>query len=195
MHGIVRRGHGQSRRRGAIALRVESRRRPEEAFSLPLRHPQTASLLVVVGAVFALAAAWYFQLVVGLVPCPLCLDQRLPYYAAVPIGLLAFAAARGGRSGVARVLLGVLCLAMVWNAGLAVYHAGIEWHFWPGPTTCTGTPVLSDDILSSLRTAKVPRCDEAAWRLFGISMAGWNALIAAGLAVVAFLGATTGRKA
>lgn len=162
---------------------------------LSLRHPAAASLLVAAGAAFALAAAWYFQLVVGLVPCPLCLDQRLPYYAAVPVGLAAFAAARGGRTGLARGLLALLCLAMIWNAGLATYHAGIEWGFWPGPTTCTGTPALSTDILSSLRTAKVPRCDEAAWRLLGISMAGYNALIAAALAVVAFLGARSGGRA
>lgn len=158
-----------------------------------LRHPANASLIVVAGAVFALAAAWYFQLVMGLVPCPLCLDQRIPYYAAVPVGLAAFVAARSGRTGAARSLLVLLFLALAWNAGLATYHAGIEWGFWPGPTTCTGTPALSTDILSSLRTAKVPRCDEAAWRLFGISMAGYNALIAAGLAVVAALGALAGK--
>ncbi|MDI4666754.1 disulfide bond formation protein B [Xanthobacter autotrophicus] len=159
------------------------------------RLDQKAALLLVAGSAFALACAWYFQLVAGLAPCPLCLDQRLPYYAAIPLGLLAFAAARSGREGLARALLVVLGLAMVGNMGLAIYHAGVEWQFWPGPTACTGAPVTTGNVLSALKGARVPRCDEAAWRLFGISMAGWNALIAAGLAVVSFAGATTGRKA
>ncbi|MDI4657356.1 disulfide bond formation protein B [Xanthobacter autotrophicus] len=159
------------------------------------RLDETAALLLVTGSALALAAAWYFQLVVGLAPCPLCLDQRLPYYAAIPLGLLAFAAARSGRITLARALLGVIGLAMVGNMGLAIFHAGVEWQFWSGPTACTGAPVMTGNVLSALKGARVPRCDEAAWRLLGISMAGWNALIAAGLAVVAFGGATTGRKA
>lgn len=159
------------------------------------RLDETAALLLVTGSALALAAAWYFQLVVGLAPCPLCLDQRLPYYAAIPLGLLAFAAARTGRITLARVLLGVIGLAMVGNMGLAIFHAGVEWKFWSGPTACTGAPVMTGNVLSALKGARVPRCDEAAWRLFGVSMAGWNALIAAGLAVVAFGAATTGRKA
>ena len=159
------------------------------------RLDETAALLLVTGSALALAAAWYFQLVVGLAPCPLCLDQRLPYYAAIPLGLLAFGAARTGRVTLARVLLGVIGLAMVGNMGLAIFHAGVEWKLWTGPTACTGAPVMTGNVLSALKGARVPRCDEAAWRLFGVSMAGWNALIAAGMAVVAFGAATTGRKA
>ncbi|MFG1349188.1 disulfide bond formation protein B [Xanthobacter autotrophicus] len=159
------------------------------------RLDETAALLLVTGSALALAAAWYFQLVVGLAPCPLCLDQRLPYYAAIPLGLLAFAAARSGRTKLARMLLGVIGLAMVGNMGLAIYHAGVEWQFWTGPTACTGAPVMTGNVLSALKGARVPRCDEAAWRLLGVSMAGWNALIAAAMAVVAFGAATTGRKA
>lgn len=155
---------------------------------------ETASLLLVAGSVLALSAAWYFQLVVGLAPCPLCLDQRIAYYVAIPLGLIAFYLLRSDRIAPARVLLGLLGLAMLANAGLAVYHAGIEWQFWTGPTACTGAPVATSNILSALKGARVPRCDEAAWRMFGLSMAGWNALIALGLAAVGFAGATTGRK-
>lgn len=161
---------------------------------MPPRLLQTASLLLVAGSALALAAAWYFQLVVGLAPCPLCLDQRIAYYAAIPVGLAAFAAAGAGREGLARALLALLGLAMLANMGLAIYHAGVEWRFWTGPTACTGAPVTTGNVLSALKGARVPRCDEAAWRLFGLSMAGWNALVAAGLAVVGFAGATTGRK-
>ncbi|MEW6122118.1 MAG: disulfide bond formation protein B [Pseudomonadota bacterium] len=162
---------------------------------MQLRSPTVASLILAAGSAVTLAAAWFFQLVIGLAPCPLCLDQRIAYYVAVPLALiLAFLAARG-RPGLARAGLWVLALLMAGNAVLAVYHAGIEWHFWQGPTTCTGTaPVAVSDIMSALKTAHVPRCDEAAWRLFGISMAGWNALIALALAAVAVMGARSGRR-
>ncbi|MFS8037218.1 disulfide bond formation protein B [Xanthobacter sp. AM11] len=162
----------------------------ERALSYPAGSlAQAAALVLLAGSAFALAAAWYFQLVVGLAPCPLCLDQRLAYYFAIPVGLATLLAARAGRPGLARALLAVLGLAMLANMGLAMYHAGVEWAFWPGPAACTGAPVLTGDILSALKGARVPRCDEAAWRLLGLSMAGWNALIAAALAAVGLGGA------
>lgn len=159
-----------------------------------LRSSAPAGVLVAAGSAFALAAAWYFQLVVGLAPCPLCLDQRIPYYIGVPLGLVAFALAAAGHARVGRVLLALLALLMLGNMGLAIFHAGVEWRFWPGPTSCTGAPAaVTGSILSALKGANVPRCDEAAWRLLGISMAGWNALIAAALALVAGRAAATGR--
>ncbi|MEW6257338.1 MAG: disulfide bond formation protein B [Pseudomonadota bacterium] len=162
---------------------------------IPLRFPAVACLGVALGAGAALAAAWFFQLVVGLTPCPLCLDQRIPYYVAAPLGLLlALGAPRLGPRGV-RAGLWLLAALMLGNMGLALYHAGIEWRFWQGPTACSGSaPVAVSDIMSALKTAHVPRCDEAAWRLFGLSMAGWNAVIAAGLAVVAIVGARSTRE-
>lgn len=180
---------------GLSAVAARGMRRDRARHDLTQHFPEKASLLLAAGSAFALAAAWYFQLVVGLAPCPLCLDQRLPYYAAIPLALIAFAAAHSGRGGLARGLLGLLALAMLGNMGLAIYHAGVEWQFWTGPTACTGAPTVTGNILSALKGARVPRCDEAAWRLFGLSMAGWNALIAAGLAAIAIAGATTGRKA
>jgi len=160
-----------------------------------LRSQTTACLLIALGAAFALAAAWYFQLVVGLAPCPLCLTQRIAYYIAVPAALgLALLATRGQRT-LARLGLALLTLLMLGNAGIAGYHAGIEWGLWTGPTACSGSaPVVVSDIMSALKTAHVPRCDEAAWRLFGLSMAGWNALIALTLAGLAALGAVGDRR-
>lgn len=154
-----------------------------------------SALLVALGSVFALASAWYFELVIGLAPCPLCLEQRLAYYVGVPVALLALVLALGGRWGWARVLLGLLGLAMAANAVLAIYHAGVEWQFWSGPASCTGVPTVTTNVFEALKGARVPRCDEAPWRLFGISMAGWNALIAASLAGIAGWGAVTSRKA
>ncbi|TCT02059.1 disulfide bond formation protein B [Aquabacter spiritensis] len=159
------------------------------------RSPRTACLIVTLGAVFALGAAWYFQIVVGLAPCPLCLYQRLPYYAAIPISFAATILGARGYRVAPRAGLWLLAALMFVDAGIAMYHAGIEWQFWQGPTTCSGaTPVAVSDIMSALKTAHVPRCDEAAWRLMGLSMAGWNALIACALAGIAVWGATAPRQ-
>lgn len=171
---------------------------PNSRSAFPL--PAASALILALGSTFALAAAWYFQLVIGLAPCPLCLDQRIAYYAGVPLAivsfmLLVFCAERTVWVGIGRVLLGVLALAMFANAVLAAYHAGVEWRFWAGPTSCTGgVPQITTDVFAALKGTRVLRCDEAPWRLFGVSMAGWNALIAAGLGGVASCGALWPRK-
>ena len=146
-------------------------------------------------AAATLAGAWYFELVLGLEPCPLCLDQRIPYYIAVPLGIALGLAARTTRlERIARLGLLALGAVMLVGAGYGVYHAGIEWGFWEGPASCAaaapGAPV--GDILSSLKaTARVVPCNEAAWRFLGLSLAGYNVLIAGGLAALAFWAALT----
>ena len=160
--------------------------------SAALRSRQiTSALIVAVGAAGALAGAWYFQLVVGLAPCPLCLEQRVPYYIGVPIALIAIVCVVGGKAGLARVALGLAGALMALSAFLAIYHAGIEWGFWVGPTACSGTgpAVGGGNLLEGLQQARVVRCDEAPWRLFGLSLAGYNAFIGSALTVVAMWGA------
>src|SRR5690348_18156723 len=104
----------------------------------------TAALMTAAIAAATLAGAWYMQLVWGLAPCELCLKQRYAYYAIVPLGLLvAFAATRGVSRPVFVVRLALSALFALGNAGLGVYHSGVEWGFWQGPTECTG-PVRSE---------------------------------------------------
>jgi len=147
-----------------------------------------AGLIVAAGAAGALAGAWYFQLVVGLAPCPLCLEQRVPYYAAVPFALVGALCAAFGKVSYARVALALAGTMVATSAALAVYHSGVEWGLWAGPSACSGTgPVATGgNLLDSLQQARVVRCDEAPWRLAGLSLAGFNALIGAVLTVVAF---------
>ncbi|MBS7543503.1 disulfide bond formation protein B [Ancylobacter oerskovii] len=155
----------------------------------PRRPLVLAPLIVAAGAAATLAGAWFFQLVIGLAPCPLCLEQRLPYYAAVPLGLAVALVARQGHAGLARLGLVLLGLLMLVGFGLALYHAGVEWHWWQGPTACSGgAPATSGNLLQELQQARVVRCDEAPWRFLGLSLAGWNVLIAATLALVAAWG-------
>lgn len=143
-------------------------------------------------AALTLAGAWFFQLVLGLQPCPLCLEQRYAYYLAVPLAIVvAIAAARDAPRSLLYAGLFALLLAALANAVLGGYHSGVEWKWWPGPTDCSG-PVgnlgSAGDLLSRLDTVKVVRCDEVQWRFLGLSMAGYNVLISLLMAALALLG-------
>jgi disulfide bond formation protein DsbB len=158
-----------------------------------------AALLVAAIAAATLAGAWFFQLVIGLVPCPMCLEQRYAYYLAVPLGLLvAFAAAKDFPRGVALAGLALLALMALGNAGFGVYHAGVEWKFWAGPTECTG-PVgnfgSAANLLDQLDKVKVVRCDEIQWTFLGLSLAGYSALVSLLMAAIAAWGFVGARRA
>jgi disulfide bond formation protein DsbB len=152
----------------------------------------TAALAVAIIAAATLAGAWFFQLVLDIRPCPLCLEQRYAYYLALPLGaLVAFAAMKGAPRPVLLVGLAILVLAALGNAWLGTYHAGVEWGFWQGPTDCTG-PVgnlgSAGNLLERLDTVKVIRCDEVQWRFLGLSLAGYNVLISLLMAAIAAWG-------
>nr|WP_311966798.1 disulfide bond formation protein B [Bradyrhizobium australiense] len=171
--------------------------------SSPTRHAAdpvvVAALAIAVVAAATLAGAWFFQLVLDIRPCPLCLEQRYAYYLAVPLGLLvAFAASRGAPRQVALAGFAVLLLAALANAWLGGYHAGVEWQFWPGPTDCSG-PVAdlgsAGTLLQRLDTVKVIRCDEVQWRFLGLSLAGYNVLISLLMALIAVWGVVSAKRA
>ncbi len=151
-----------------------------------------AALAIFVISAATLAGAWYFQLVVGLPPCPLCLEERIPYHIVIPLSLLmAIAALVRAPPKLLMVGFAVIIVAMACNVALGAYHAGVEWHWWAGPTDCTGP--LTDlraggSLLNSLQSIHIVRCDEAAWRFLGISLAGYNALISLLLAAIAGYG-------
>jgi disulfide bond formation protein DsbB len=151
------------------------------------------ALSVALIAAATLAGAWFFQLGLGLQPCELCLKQRYAYYAVVVLGaLLGLGASRGLPRSVVEAGLVVMALALLGNAVLGGYHAGVEWHWWAGPSTCTGS--VNDfgsagNLLSQLDTVKVVLCDTVQWRFLGLSLAGYNVLISLGLAIIALWGA------
>jgi disulfide bond formation protein DsbB len=151
-----------------------------------------AALAIAVIAAATLAGAWFFQLVLDIRPCPLCLEQRYAYYLAMPLGaLVALAAARDAPRAVLVGGLALLGLAALGNAWLGGYHAGVEWGFWPGPTECSG-PVLdlgrAGSLFDNLDKVKVIRCDEVQWRFLGLSLAGYNLLISLAMAALAAWG-------
>jgi disulfide bond formation protein DsbB len=158
-----------------------------------------AALAIAAIAALTLMGAWFFQLVLDIRPCPLCLEQRYAYYLAVPLGgLVALAAVKDAPRALIYAGLAILALAALYNAGLGVYHAGVEWGFWQGPTECSG-PVLdlgkAGSLFDNLDKVKVIRCDEVQWRFLGISLAGYNVLISLLMATLAAWGiAKTARR-
>ena len=158
-------------------------------------------MMLVSAVVFSLAfvtilTAHAFETLGGYAPCPICLQERYAYYFAVPATVLAFFVARAESITLARVVLGLIALAFLINAALGVYHAGIEWKWWPGPVTCSGGTAVewgAGGLAQELENARVVSCDEAMWRLLGLSFAGWNAVLSAILAGLAAWGATLRR--
>lgn len=155
-----------------------------------MRSPFGIALVILAIAVAAISGAFVFE-ALGYPPCELCLKERIPYYAAIPVaGLAAIFAARGPE-GLLRAAFSILAVIFAASAILGAYHAGIEWRFWPGPTECTGAldhAASVSDFLKQLQSVKVARCDIAALRFLGLSLAGWNALISVLLAWLATLG-------
>ena len=148
-----------------------------------------AAFAIAITSAATILGAYFFQYVIGLAPCPLCREQRIPYYVACPLAIvLTIAAVRGAPTSLIRGGLATLAIIMFAGVALGAYHAGVEWKLWAGPAECTGP--ISDfgsagNLLQQMQTTSVVRCDEAAWRFLGLSLAGYNVLISATLAIVA----------
>ena len=149
-----------------------------------------ATAAVTAAAAAILATVFTAEFGFGLLPCALCYVQRVPYVAIVLLGALALMPAVDARSR--RVVLFHLAALFLLTAGWGAYHAGVEWHWWAGPDTCVGRvgAVSPDDMLSALSQRGGPMCDEPAFVLFGLSLAGYNALAAAALAAFSVFAAT-----
>lgn len=150
-------------------------------------HPldkKSAGLAFVLGLA-AILSAWGSQVIGGLQPCELCLEQRMAYYYGLPILLAVLITWNRLPLAVWYIAVTVAAAIFVWGAYMGAYHAGVEWSFWPGPTACTGVGGAMDfNALNNM--TPVIGCDVVQFRLLGISLAGYNALIS--LAIVALLG-------
>ncbi|MBK0329437.1 disulfide bond formation protein B [Rhodobacteraceae bacterium F11138] len=140
------------------------------------------------GSLMLLLGAFGFQHLGGMPPCKLCLWQRWPHAAAVLIGVLALALPGRGLP-----LIGAA--AALTTAGIGLYHAGVEYGWWPGPSTCTSGPIggLSpQELMDQIMAAPLVRCDDIPWQMLGLSMAGWNALASILLAMLWVMAARRG---
>jgi disulfide bond formation protein DsbB len=135
-----------------------------------------AHSLALVGSTALLGGALAFQYVGGLAPCEMCFWQRWPHLAAIGLGLLALLLRR---SGLRRPLVQLAGVAILVAGAIGLFHAGVEQKWWQGPTTCSAAPAGGGDIFADILSAPIVRCDAIPWELFGLSLAGWNALLSA----------------
>jgi disulfide bond formation protein DsbB len=152
--------------------------------SLSLR---MASLMVLASSAAILLGAFAFQYIGGLQPCILCWWQRYPYMITIVLGVVATFLAPT-RPALARLLLAACAVVFLAGAGIAAFHVGVEQHWWAGTAECGanfGPAGSVDELRRRLLAQAVVRCDDIAWSLFGISMAGYNFLLSLALAVFA----------
>ena len=148
-----------------------------------------ARALALIVPLLMLAGAYGFQYLGGLHPCDMCWWQRYPHFAAVPLALIAYALR--GRACISALFVGLAGLAVGVSGLIGLFHAGVEYGWWEGLTTCSTMPTggSAADLLDQIMASPVTRCDVAPWSLMGISMAGYNGLLssAAALAILALL--------
>jgi disulfide bond formation protein DsbB len=151
------------------------------------RSARDARLLALLIPAGLLAGAWGAQLIGRLYPCEMCHWQRWPHYAAVAVALLAFVLPTRMR----RLAIVAAALLIAVSGAIGLFHAGVEYHWWQGVTACSSTTAL-DGIsaaarLEQLMNAPIVRCDAAPWTLAGISLAGFNAILSLGGALLILL--------
>ncbi len=141
-----------------------------------------ANWLALLLPVALLVGAWGSQLIGGLYPCEMCHWQRWPHYAAVVLAGIGLV-----QPGLRRPMVVLAALAIMLSGLIGVAHAGVEYHWWQGFTACTSTVSASGgsaaDRLAAIMKAPMVRCDQAQWTLFGISLAGFNAVFSLGGAI------------
>ncbi|MGB2357524.1 MAG: disulfide bond formation protein B [Paracoccaceae bacterium] len=140
--------------------------------------PKRLVMAAGLGSAAVLIAALGFQYIGGLAPCKMCLWQRYPHVAAVFVAALFFVFQY-------RPVAALGAAASLATAGIGFYHAGVERSWWEGPNSCTSGAIggmSTEDLINQIMAAPMVRCDEIPWALWGLSMAGWNALMSLALA-------------
>ncbi|NNE58884.1 MAG: disulfide bond formation protein B [Hellea sp.] len=140
-----------------------------------------------------ISGAWFFQFVLGYSPCTMCYWQRWAHWGVLALAALMLIASRAGQNH-SKLFAALIGLAFLVSFGLALWHVGVEYKWWAGPQTCAVSSVDIEfdinDPLGGLDNVKPPACSVAAWRFLGLSMAGWNAVVSLGAAVLSFIGAS-----
>lgn len=154
--------------------------------------PTVAAALLLAAALVALSGALVAQYAGGLQPCPLCLYQRVPFAAGAALAILALVSTPRTQS----VALALAGAGFVANAGIALYHVGVENHWWASAVCGGGPPAIAtiEDLRQALTRPPPKACDTVDWTLFGISMAGYNIVVSSGLAALAFAGWARARR-
>jgi disulfide bond formation protein DsbB len=153
------------------------------------------ALALILISLATISGAWIFEYF-GYLPCELCLKQRWAYYIGVPLACVLFIILHLQIAHLPRIGFVVLMLLWIASSVFGIYHSGVEWQFWPGPTDCTGSLTKApsiNDFLQQLQSVKVVRCDAVAIRILGLSLAGWNAVLSLAMAIIAAMGFSKSR--
>jgi disulfide bond formation protein DsbB len=150
--------------------------------------PNTIPGFILLVTVAILSSAYSAQYIGGLRPCILCLYERIPWF--ITGALMVVTVLMQFSGPVRRMILLAAGLVMLAGAALGAYHVGVEQGYLQPPTTCsaTATPANLKDLKALLETTLPPRCDEISWSLFGISLAGYNAIASFGIGLIALFG-------
>ena len=142
-----------------------------------------ARLIALVAPALLLGGALASQYVGGLHPCEMCYWQRWPHEAAIALAILAYGLSGQPRWSRALVILAALAIAV--SGAIGVFHAGVEYKWWEGVTTCSRGPSAATgaDLLKQIMAAPIIRCDQPQWTLGGISLAGFNAIFSFAAAI------------
>ncbi len=140
--------------------------------------------MVLTGSLALLAGAYGFEMIGGLVPCEMCWWQRwalmaTAFFAADALLLGMVARRQPAMSPAVTATAWMAILGLASNAGIALFHAGVEQKWWQGLTRCTAPPVAGDakSMMADILAQPLVRCDAIPWQMFGISMAGWNFIV------------------
>jgi len=159
-------------------------------------HPTLPGLVLAALGFVLLAGAYAFEYLGGLKPCPLCLEQRVPWFVLIALGGAIFGSGsvKAPRAMMMGLYAAAFCVA-IWGVYLGGYHAGVEYKWWLGPQSCSGGGLSTNGpLLGDLSASEIVRCDEIPWAMFGISLAGFNFLFSLVAAALAGLGLRTALK-
>jgi disulfide bond formation protein DsbB len=153
------------------------------------------AVYIALAMALVVVSALGFEHLGGYLPCKLCLEQRTPYYLGAPAMLLAaLSAKQQWPECLTRGTIAIAGLLMAYGLAIAVFHSGVEWSWWAGPTDCVAAAVNvtgnANDLLGDINALTPPSCDKAAIRIFGISLAGWNVPASLALMLASFRLAT-----
>jgi len=167
---------------------------------MKLRHSPARAAALAIGliAMVVIGTALLIEHVFGYAPCPLCLEQRWPYYIGIPaaLGIAALPLPPWLRAAA----LVALAALFTWGLWLGIYQAGAEWRFWQGPADCStaggAAPSPGDvgGLIGAIESSQVVSCTDPSLRIFGLSLAGWNAIVMVLLIGLALAGAAAGHR-
>ncbi len=140
-------------------------------------------ILAGLGSLGLFLGALYFQYVVGLLPCVMCLWQRWPHRIAIALAVVGVAVPHA-------IVAWLGALSALVGAGLALLHTGVERAWWQGPQVCGASAaqdlgsLSTEDLFDTTSGPQLVLCNEVAWEFLGLSMASWNGLVCLVLAAI-----------